>query len=134
MTKKILLIVAILVVMSSTAYAGQCSQPAGTDFQDKWECDDDVWTRDKGSEVTVTENCRLATWTSETDVIAVAKGGQECSEYAVATSGTLSANDVGGHDLSNATFWRPEGTAVTLTSFRAQSLSWWQRLCRWLRK
>lgn len=132
MKKRILLLAAMFVLATLAVYAGQCPQPTGTDLQDKWECDNNVWTRDKGSGVTVTGTCELATWVSEIEVIAVAKGGQECFEYAAATSGTLDASDVGSHDLSNVTYWKPSSTAVTLSSFRARSLSWWQRLWLWL--
>ena len=101
-----------------------CPCPANTTQVAKWECSQNIWSLAEGSRVEVTGNCQLAFWSSQVELAAVmAKGGQICYAYPGGTTGTISADDTEGYDLSHVSFCEPKPTVVRLARFFSTSLA-----------
>ena len=133
--KRILLVCLLLALMVAVCDACEkCPCPDNTTLLAKYECGCSKWVFVEGEDiVTLTGDCRGATWTTSSEEVkaASAKGGQECYMYPGGTTGTISADDLGGHDISNVKFCKskPDPSAVTLTHCeQVQTYSWWRRL------
>ena len=119
------LVTALIVSGGLVASAGDtphCPCPSGMDLRSLWECRDGAWVLAEGSGVAVEGDCRSVMWESGTKVIPVAKGGQFCHEYQADTSGVISADDLGGHDISNAKFCGGP-TAVSLAKLSGRAVA-----------